>query len=95
MARIDTTNFTAELDAGTAINGAAFIGADLLFDLGMNAALGRDGSADEIAAHMYFNLADAKGHEDAAYHRQNMAAQMAKADVVTALRAARQWLTRH
>ena len=95
MARIDITDFAAALDAGNAINGAAFIDGDLLFDLGMDAALGRGGAVDPGAAHMYFNLADAKGHEDAAYHRQDMAAQMSKAEVAMALRAARHWLTRH
>ena len=95
MARIDTTHFAATLADGNAINGAAFIGADLLFDLGMNAAIGRGGAADPVSAHMYFNLADARGHEHAAYHRHDMAEQMSKSDVARALRAARQWLTEH
>ena len=39
---------------------------------------------------MYFNLADRKGAAAAAYHRQDVASQMTKADVASALRAARQ-----
>ncbi|NDV86620.1 sel1 repeat family protein [Aurantimonas aggregata] len=81
--------------ADEAANGALFVGADLLFDLGMRAALGRDGAVDRVAAHMYFNLADRKGCERAAFHRQDMAGQMTRSEIATALRSAREWLTRH
>ncbi|MEH6718989.1 MAG: sel1 repeat family protein [Aurantimonas endophytica] len=90
MARIDFQNY-----ADQAANGALFVDADLLFDLGMQAALGRGGAVDPVAAHMYFNLADRKGCERAAFHRQDMAGQMSKSEIATALRLAREWLTRH
>ena len=90
MARIDFQNY-----ADTAANGALFVDADILFDFGMRAALGRDGTVDLVAAHMYFNLADRKGCERAAFHRQDMAGQMSKSQIAAALRSAREWLTRH
>ena len=90
MARIDFQNF-----ADTGANGAAFVDADILFDLGMRAALGRDGAVDLVAAHMYFNLADRKGAPEAAFHRKDVAEQMTKAEIASALRAARGLMTRH
>ncbi|WP_370193587.1 MULTISPECIES: sel1 repeat family protein [Aurantimonas] len=90
MARIDFQNYD-DISA----SGAVFVDADILFDLGMRAACGHDGAVDFVAAHMYFNLADRKGSDVAAYHRQDVASQMSKAEVAAALRAARQWMTRH
>ena len=90
MARIDFQNYSEPT-----VNGAAFVDADILLDLGMRAASGRDGAVNFIAAHMYFNLADRKGAEDAAFHRQDIAGQMSKSEIAAALRAAREWLTVH
>lgn len=90
MARIDFQNY-----ADAAANGALFVDADLLFDLGMQAALGRGGAVDRVAAHMYFNLADRQGCERAAFHRQDLAGQMSRREIAAAQRAAREWLTRH
>ncbi|MEX6505583.1 hypothetical protein [Jiella sp. M17.18] len=90
MARIDFDTFrTAET------NGAFFVDGDILLELGMRAASGRDGSVDLVAAHMYFNLADRKGAPEAAFHRQDIAGQMTKAEISRALKSAREWLTRH
>ena len=49
-------------------------------------------TANRVEAHMYFNLADGMGVEDAAYHRATMAELMSKAEIGRALRAARAWL---
>ncbi|MBC8128829.1 MAG: sel1 repeat family protein [Rhizobiaceae bacterium] len=90
MARLDFS----ELSTGTI--GASFQpSADVLFQMGILHASGRDGAVDLVSAHMYFNLADRNGAEDAAYHRQEIAAQLSKADLAKALRAAREWLTFH
>ncbi|MCB8836062.1 hypothetical protein [Aurantimonas sp. VKM B-3413] len=90
MARIDFETFE---NAET--NGAHFVEGEILFELGMRAASGRDGAADLVAAHMYFNLADRKGYVEAAFHRQDVASQLSKAEISRALRSARDWLTRH
>ena len=90
MAHIDNTSFDRPTDTG-----AGFVDGAILMQLGIRAALGRDGRADLVAAHMYFNLADRKGAEGAAAHRKDVAADMSKAEIAAALRAARQWLTLH
>lgn len=76
--------------AGSASGSAS---GDILFEMGLRCASGRNGRIDLVSAHMYFNLADRNGAEDAAYHRQEIASQMTKSDVAKALRAARDWLT--
>jgi hypothetical protein len=63
--------------------------------MGLRCATGRNGKIDLVSAHMYFNLADRNGVDDAAFHRQEIASQMSKSDVSRALRAARDWLTIH
>ncbi|MCQ8781117.1 sel1 repeat family protein [Mangrovibrevibacter kandeliae] len=78
-----------------AAGGVVAPGADILFELGMRCASGRDGAVDLVAAHMYFNLADQKGAERASFYRQEVAEQMSKTEIGKALRAARQWLTLH
>ncbi|NDW04141.1 hypothetical protein [Jiella pacifica] len=90
MAHIDNITFDRPAD-----NGARFVDGAILMQLGMRAARGGDGAPDLVAAHMYFNLADRKGVEGAAAHRRDIAADMSKAEIAAALRAARQWLTLH
>ena len=90
MARFDFS----EHSTGTI--GATFTpSADVLFQMGMLCASGRDGTVDLVAAHMYLNLADRGGAEDAAYHRQQIAEQMTKLELAKALRAARDWIAFH
>ena len=79
---------------GTA-GATAGVAADILLEMGLRCASGRDGDVDLVAAHMYFNLADRKGDERAAFHRGDIAQSMTKGEIVQALRAAREWLARH
>ncbi|MGE0565753.1 MAG: hypothetical protein AB7O50_14690 [Pseudolabrys sp.] len=65
------------------------------FELGMIHASGRDGAVDLVTAHMWFNIAASRGHQDAAQQRREIAAQMADAEIGTAQRAARDWLKAH
>ncbi|RIY01320.1 sel1 repeat family protein [Aureimonas flava] len=90
MARFDLQDG----DFGTALGIAAPIG-ETLFAMGLRHAAGRDDEADLVSAHMYFNLADQMGVEDAAVHRQDLAAMMSKAEIGRALRLAREWLARN
>jgi len=69
--------------------------ADILFELGMMYATGRDCEADVVAAHKWFNIAAIKGSERAAELRAELAASMSKADIARALREAREWMTMH
>ncbi|MDU6376707.1 MAG: hypothetical protein E6575_21925, partial [Bradyrhizobium sp.] len=73
-------------DVTTAEQGGS---ADVLFELGMLYASGRDGIVDLIAAHKWFNLAALKGRVDAVAMRREVAEQMSDADIAAAQREAR------
>ena len=69
--------------------------ADILFELGMMYATGRDCDADLVAAHKWFNIAAIKGSTRAAELRSELSATMTKTDIARALREAREWMTVH
>lgn len=69
--------------------------ADILFELGMMYATGRDCDVDVIAAHKWFNIAAIKGSNRAVTLRQELASSMSKPDIAKALREAREWMTTH
>jgi TPR repeat protein len=69
--------------------------ADILFELGLMYASGRDCDTDVVAAHKWLNIAAIKGSERAAELRTELAATMSKAEIAQALRAAREWMTTH
>jgi TPR repeat protein len=88
MARIDFE--TADMAAiGAASN------ADILFEMGLMYATGRDCAIDMIAAHKWFNIAAIKGCQRAAMLRSEIAETMSKSELAKALRDAREWMTRH
>lgn len=76
-----------------ATGGAAH--ADILLELGMMYATGRDCDADMVAAHKWFNIAAIKGSSRAAELRSELSGNMSKSDIAKALRDAREWMTRH
>jgi len=69
--------------------------ADVLFELGMMYATGRDCEVDVIAAHKWLNIAAIKGSPRAAELRAELSASMSKMEIAQALREARQWMTMH
>lgn len=69
--------------------------ADILFELGMMYATGRECDVDIIAAHKWFNIAAIKGSNRAALLRAELAETMTKAEIAQALRDAREWMTMH
>ena len=69
--------------------------ADIMFEMGMMYATGRDCELDLVAAHKWFNIAAIKGSARAAALRTEMAAQMSKPELARALREAREWMTMH
>ncbi len=69
--------------------------ADILFELGMMYATGRDCETDVVAAHKWFNIAAIKGSARAAELRSELSATMSKVEIATALREAREWMTLH
>jgi TPR repeat protein len=82
------------LEAGFGAMGAA-AQADILFELGMMYATGRDCDTDLIAAHKWFNIAAIKGSLRAAELRSELSATMSKPEIARALREAREWMTVH
>ena len=82
------------LEAGFGAMGAT-AQADILFELGMMYATGRDCDADVVAAHKWFNIAAIKGSSRAAELRAELSATMSKTDIARALREAREWMTMH
>ena len=69
--------------------------ADVLLELGMMCATGRDCEVDVIRAHKWFNIAAIRGSDHAARMRAELARTMSKAELATALREAREWMTEH
>ena len=68
---------------------------DMLFELGMMYSIGRDVPVDLVSAHKWFNLAAISGNDEAALHRQQIAAEMSARQIAVAQRAAREWLRLH
>ena len=87
--------FQGLLNLDTAISAEAAANGDVLFELGMLYASGREGPVDLIAAHKWFNLAALKGRQDAIAMRREIAEMMSEADIATAQREARTWMTAH
>jgi TPR repeat protein len=85
MARFDT------IEAGIGSNAQA----DILFELGMMYATGRDCEVDLVAAHKWFNIAAIQGSDRAADLRAELSGTMSKQDIAKALREAREWMTVH
>lgn len=69
--------------------------ADILVELGMMYATGRDCETDLVAAHKWFNIAAIKGSPRGAELRAELSASMTKAEIARALREAREWMTMH
>jgi TPR repeat protein len=82
------------LEAGFGAMGAT-AQADILFELGMMYATGRDCETDVVAAHKWFNIAAIKGSVRAAELRYELSAAMSKVEIARALREAREWMTMH
>lgn len=69
---------------------------DNLFQLGLTYATGDDDTEiDLVQAHKWFNLAALRGNDEAKRYRSELTAEMTKAQVATAQRLARSWLTKH
>jgi TPR repeat protein len=63
------------------------------YDLGVAFSTASHGVAcDLVEAHKWFNLAAAKGHEEASWCRADIAEEMTAREIAEAQRRARQWL---
>jgi uncharacterized protein len=84
---------TFDLETATPVDASAI--SDVLFERGLYWASGRSGVVNLIAAHKWFNLAALKGRVDAIAMRREVAEQMSEAEIATAQREARAWMTAH
>jgi hypothetical protein len=82
-----------DLDAATPVAASAI--PDVLFERGLYWASGRSGVVNLVAAHKWFNLAALKGRTDAIPLRREVAELMSEAEIATAQREARAWMTAH
>jgi TPR repeat protein len=68
--------------------------AEASYDLGVAFSTGSNGApCDLIEAHKWFNLAAARGHEEAAHCRADISEEMTAREIAEAQRRARQWLS--
>lgn len=65
---------------------------DDFYQAGLAYATGTGTEINLVEAHKWFNLAAARGHEDAKAQRAEMADMLSSAEVKIALEAARAWL---
>ena len=64
-----------------------------LYKLGLIYATGQGGEANLVQAHMWFNLAAARGSEAAKESRRELADQMTSLQIAQAQKQAREWLS--
>ncbi len=84
---------SAESPLGAWLTEASRGQAAACFDLGVAFSTGSSGApCDLIEAHKWFNLAAARGHEDAANCRADISEEMTAREIAEAQRRARQWL---
>lgn len=69
--------------------------AEAYYELGLMHACGRQVPMDVVAAHKWFNVALARGFKPAAERRAELAGEMSRDEIATALREAREFLVRH
>lgn len=82
-----------DLALARTLSDAASGDAAACFDLGVAFSTGSHGApCDMIEAHKWFNLAAARGHEDAACCRADVADEMTAREIAEAQRRAREFL---
>lgn len=81
--------------ADMAIMGEKPATAEILFQMGLDSACGRNGMTDLVSAHKWFNIAALKGSEDAARYRKEISGEMTREEIAEAQRSAREWLSMH
>lgn len=65
---------------------------DVFYQLGILYSAGGDIPVDYVTAHKWFNIAAARGNQEAARLRREIAGEMSDGEIATAQRAARDWL---
>ncbi|PKR90606.1 sel1 repeat family protein [Pleomorphomonas diazotrophica] len=84
-----------ELNSTDQLAGGSGATSDILYELGVMYAVGRDVEQNLIEAHKWFNIAAFRGSESAARYRRELADEMSSADIAAAQRQAREWISLH
>jgi TPR repeat protein len=84
-----------DIDKDGAVPIEASAMSDVMFERGLYWASGRSGVVNLVAAQKWFNLAALKGRRDAIALRRKVAELMSDAEIATAQREARDWMTAH
>lgn len=88
MARFDVTSLdTVETAAEAGMP-------DALFALGLMYCSGRGVPFDLVEAHKWFNLAAARGNDEARHYRSEIARELSRNEISDAQRRARAWVGR-
>mgnify|MGYP001298851189 CR=1 FL=1 len=64
-----------------------------LYKLGLIYATGQGGATDLVQAHMWFNLAAARGSDAAKESRRELSSMMSASEIADAQKRAREWLS--
>lgn len=93
-AALPMDNRAADMVVAHCLAAAAQGDTSAYYDLGVAFSTGSLGVAcDLVEAHKWFNLAAARGHEEAAWCRADISDEMTAREIAEAQRRARQWLT--
>lgn len=84
-----------ELNSLDQLSGGAGATSDVLYELGVMYAVGRDVEQNLIEAHKWLNIAAFRGSENAARYRRELAGEMSSIDIAAAQREAREWISLH
>ena len=88
------TDAPSDLAIARSLAAAAQGDLNALFDLGVAYSTGSNGAeCDLVEAHKWFNIAAAKGHEEAAWCRADISEEMTAREIAEAQRRAREWLS--
>ena len=78
----------------TCLAAAASGDINAFYDLGVAFSTGSHGAeCDLVEAHKWFNIAAARGHEEAAWCRADVSEEMSAREIAEAQRRAREWLS--
>ncbi len=88
MARLEL-NSIDQMASGAGATG------DILYELGVMYAVGRDVEQNLIEAHKWLNIAAFRGSDSAARYRRELAIEMSSTEIAMAQREAREWISLH
>jgi TPR repeat protein len=84
-----------EYASGESLQDGANASGDILYQLGVMYATGREVQMNLIEAHKWLNIAAFRGSSDAARYRRELSSEMSPGEIALAQRQAREWISVH